>query len=217
MVLFSLTKSRIGTDAAQNIPLTKPHEQESIVASKLYCYVLALQASTYVFDQFLIGIFHSHLEVVEYSLIRRIGLVMTVSTLTLSPYFSRLGRIGLSAIPDFRRNITTIGIVSGLAYYALSTILIPKVLGVVPPNFVVYQVGMILLGLSSIKTSASISSLSDDSQIAIRLHILKKIVPIFLIINCLGIAIFGGFLTLYLGSLFLLIYEKLVNNAHDNI
>lgn len=215
IVIFSLLERGVGTRAAQDVFLTDLQEQKSIVASKLYCYVLALQASTYVFDQFLITIFHSHLDVVEYSLIRRIGLVMTVSTLTLSPFFSRLGRTGLSGITDFRQKTIVMGIASSLAYYALSTVLIIEVLGAAPPNFGLYQFGMILLGLASIKTSASISSLSDDAQISIRFNTLKRLVPIFLISNCIGIAFLGGFFPLYLGSLFLLIYEKLVNNAYD--
>lgn len=216
LVAVSLLQKRKKFEIDHKLLISVEQEEASITASKLYCYVLALQTSTYAFDQFLISALGSHADVVEYSLIRRIGLIMTVSTLTLSPYFSRLGTSGSSNILNLRRNMFLLSIASAIIYYALSTIIIINVLGAPPPDLAVYQLGMIALGLASINTSASISSLSGDSQIRARLHLLIRIVPIFLLISCVGISLFGGFFPLFSGALFLLLYENKVKYAHGN-
>jgi hypothetical protein len=137
----------------------------AVTRSKIYLYVIALQACTYVLDPMLISYFVSDLEAVEYSLIRRIGLILTVSTLSLGPYFSTLGSIGLKKVPNLTTNLSLIALASSILYLGISTAVINIVFETLPPNLMQYQIGMIALGIASIKTSSLISSFSSDDQI----------------------------------------------------
>ncbi len=187
----------------------------SVNRSKVYLYVIALQACTYVFDPMLISYFVSDLEAVEYSLIRRIGLILTVSTLSLGPYFSSLGSIGLKRVPNLKNKLSLIALISSILYLGVSTALINFVFDISPPSILQYQVGMVVLGIASIKTSSLISSFSSDDQIFLRFKTLTILVPLFLVIGVLGIHFIGGFFPLYSGAVFLVTYEYIIKVSNE--
>jgi hypothetical protein len=187
----------------------------AVTRSKIYLYVIALQACTYVLDPMLISYFVSDLEAVEYSLIRRIGLILTVSTLSLGPYFSTLGSIGLKKVPNLTTNLSLIALASSILYLGISTAVINIVFETLPPNLMQYQIGMIALGIASIKTSSLISSFSSDDQIYLRFKTLAWLVPLFLIIGVIGIYSIGGFFPLYLGAIFLITYEHILKALNE--
>ncbi|NDF61290.1 MAG: hypothetical protein EB100_09435, partial [Crocinitomicaceae bacterium] len=105
----------------QYFTFDRPLTLSKISSSKIYLYVLALQTSSYVFDPLIILHLASKSEAVEYSLIRRIGLIMTVSTLSLGPYFSSLGSRQLTKLPKLRMNLLSIALISTFLYLVVST------------------------------------------------------------------------------------------------
>jgi hypothetical protein len=193
----------------------EPSELVAVTRSKIYLYVIALQACTYMLDPMLISFFVSDLEAVEYSLIRRIGLILTVSSLSLGPYFSTLGSIGLKRVHNLTAHLSLIALTSSILYLGISSAVISIVFESSPPNLIQYQIGMIALGIANIKTSALISSFSRDDQIYLRFRTLTLLVPLSLIFGAIGIYLIGGFIPLYFGALFLITYEKILKKSNE--
>lgn len=179
---------------------------QALTKSKIYLYVIVLQACTYVFDPMLISYFVSDLEAVEYSLVRRMGLILTVSTLSLGPFFSSLGTNGLNKLSNLGKHLFSIALASTVLYLGVSSLILDSIFESAPPKFIQYQIGMVFLGISSIMTSSLISSHSSEKEVYLRFLTLIGLVPLYLICEIIGILLIGGFFPLYLGAVFLATY-----------
>ena len=198
----------------QHYSIEEKLETIAVEKSKIFSYVLGLETCMYAFDPFLISLFRTSDEVIEYSLTRRIGLIMMVLSLSTSSYFSFLGRSGKSKIRNLYWKLGILGTFSAVVYFFISFLILRNILGSSAESIIPYQFGMILLGYASIFTSPSLSSFSSDEQLGIRYIILRTLTPLFLVLTVIGLLQIGAFFSLYSSAIYLLVYNHMVKNAN---
>lgn len=179
--------------------------------SRLYSRVLILESCVYAFDPLVVSAFRSNEAAVEYSLTRRIGILMTIIPIATHTFFALNG--SESAPKKGFGSLRFLSVSSAITFLFVSSYLLQFALGYTSSHILLLQAGMVFLGITSIFCSPLIASKSSDIGIQNRYQILVRIVPITMIISSIGIYFIGAVTPFLVGSIYLMVYRHFLNNA----
>jgi hypothetical protein len=179
--------------------------------SRLYSRVLILESCIYAFDPLIISTLSTGEAAVEYSVTRRIGILMTIIPMATQPFFALNGSESITK--RINGSLKFLSVLSAVVFVITSFYLLKFTLGYNSSDIYQLQVGMVILGTASIFCAPHIASKSTDKWIQIRYQILTKLVPFTLVVSSICIALFGAVAAFITGTLYLLTYVWRLNRA----